>query len=942
MSNYLNCCKLNFSKNDTDLRDKYPDWYSACTFDAGVPIYPFRRGDTGVDCDVYIGDTNYNYCNLGAWPPRGKKQKFENLGLMTGVTFDYTGTTITATKAAHGLVMGGEPFLIIGQTGNNSVLNGSWVVESIPSNSTFTFVIATEPAGALSPATIDFRVARDYCAIYGWKGVQSAKLLLGRNGFVTNYITHPEQSTTRYRAYDVEVSYSQSADEFIKWSDETYSSVGSMGGKSLRKLTTGGVEDCVGILNPALRTGCNYNGSVMGGEDCLVINDDGTMLIPDTANQISISRASLVAMCGVNSDIGIVTCTVPIMRSNVDSNYGNFDIPDAYPTLGFGLVSYVGTPENFPSWLSQFNVSKDVQIGTSGDVGSGHYKISCQNSGSISLFDNKIVIHVSAVASGSRQWQDGSDLSTTSSGEMKFEAIANLTSPYTLAEANDDAKALLNYWDMSLVDVYPWRSDNNCNICPLVSLWEINGGPSWGYCDTPAVAGLLAAYDGSVRGAPINYYKDADNVNYAVAYYNQGWFDFEATIYNYTYQPDTGGVHLCYKYGSYMHPDVPSMATQFTWGALDTDDRDYGAFQPFSRYKESYIATLPPWVNNSGAYVATDGGAVYAAKWVEAKKPLASQNYWGECGVMRDITVLGSTCDDTGTPRYPTAFPICGRISVTNITRNAGTGVVTVTHLPWSLLRTGDAVDFINEDNTLGTGSNIVVTVDSNTQFHFTGALPVGNYIMSHGAPNPVWYDPSPKGYFVRVKKTDGVVAAEEGNLPVTNGIIAIVPPNSPELSRWSARNTVVYTDYGVAKIPSVGTASTDAGWYSAIRQQMNDRFWISGQDDKQSNGEGGCEQKTEIDGITPVKPPQVEARLHAPTGAPMQFASDSANQWLKMPVVTDFGFRCSGAWNLTPVTGGFRTQFGVSTNTADALNTSGISSASDAGWGTADATFIP
>lgn len=948
MSNYLNCCKRVIRRNDTNLLSLWPTWYPACDIsawrsgDTTSPIYPFARGD--YSCDAVPFSSSVNACHLGPWPLRGTFQTFEVLGLMFGVTFTYSGTTITAHKTAHGLVLGGEAFKIYGQLGVNAVLNGSWTVATIPDANSFTFTIDAAPSGALNPATLDFRDIVDEClqAAKGWKGVQAGKEWLGRNDFKTDYVAHPELATTRWRAYDVSVAYSETATDTYPEGDTTVTSTGGWDGNSSRSLSVGGVEDCRGGRSSGLGTTTDINN---GGHNVLFLQS----LVEPVPDAIAYQNGVIAEFCAVNGDRGVVTCVVPY---GYYQTYWDFSDPcygainangDNNTTFAFQRHTFRGRPEDFAAFLTRSDATIDLYCPDNGK----HHTLSIRHTGSISISKTQIIVHVEIHCLVDAP--QGVDIG---SGVAIFDATATLSDPYTLAQADLDAKGLLAYWDMSNDVIMPWRADDSCTICPYVTRWEKNNAPGVGYCDTPANADELAIYDGSVRGAPINYYADSGGNPYAVGYYDKGWFDWGAQRYTYTENGD-GTATLCYQFGFYVNVPSVTMATQSTPGTTDNP--------PFNRYinpHANYNLPFPPWMNYSGGYAATDGSTVYVAKWAEQKMPLASQNYWGACGAMRDLKILDATTCDPGANRY-SAWPICGRVAIVSITRDAGTGVVTVVHEAAPYLRTGDTVDFINADNSAATGTNIAVTVTDGTTFHYTGTLPAGAYLKSHGAPDPSWYDLAPKGYFVRAVKNKGAHSAEEGNVTPHNGhraIIAILPPNSPELNVWPADSTVTYTDYGQATIPPVGTSWDDAGWYSAITQAMDDRFWIK----KDDGMIGGVDPDTGLnvcyvlnkDGSAcddpiyfpcdPATAPLVEARLHAPMGAPLQFTSDSADQWLKMPVATDFGFRCSGAWNLTPVTGGFRTQFGVSTNTADAFNTSGISSASDAGWGTADATFTP
>jgi len=73
---------------------------------------------------------------------------------LTSTAFTFVGTTITATKTSHGLAVN-DSITISGQTGNNTVLNGTWKVQTVPSANIFTFIITSTPAGALAAATVN-------------------------------------------------------------------------------------------------------------------------------------------------------------------------------------------------------------------------------------------------------------------------------------------------------------------------------------------------------------------------------------------------------------------------------------------------------------------------------------------------------------------------------------------------------------------------------------------------------------------------------------------------------------------------------------------------------------------------------------------------------------------------------------------------------------------
>lgn len=116
-----------------------------------------------VNIPVYINNAIGSNANVYAWIDLDGDGQFEsgesanaqtassNLSL-TAVSFTNSGTTITATKAAHGLTVGSY-IGIEGSEGNQEPLNGIWQVTAVPSTSTFQFVVTTTPPGALGSVT---------------------------------------------------------------------------------------------------------------------------------------------------------------------------------------------------------------------------------------------------------------------------------------------------------------------------------------------------------------------------------------------------------------------------------------------------------------------------------------------------------------------------------------------------------------------------------------------------------------------------------------------------------------------------------------------------------------------------------------------------------------------------------------------------------------------
>ena len=145
----------------------------------------------------------------------------------------------------------------------------------------------------------------------------------------------------------------------------------------------------------------------------------------------------------------------------------------------------------------------------------------------------------------------------------------------------------------------------------------------------------------------------------------------------------------------------------------------------------------------------------------------------------------------------------------------------------------------------------------------------------------------------MRVNNLNGTITASQENVQPSSkstGIIAIVPPGSPEInnSAWPGKNNQIFTD----GYPAINPTEY---WWSSIQQTMTDRYYTATQDTQTSNGSGGC---TPI--IPPPTVPKVEARLTAPTGAPFDFSGGDGNAYQKLPPPTDFTFGCDAVWQLS------------------------------------------
>ena len=163
-----------------------------------------------------------------------------------------------------------------------------------------------------------------------------------------------------------------------------------------------------------------------------------------------------------------------------------------------------------------------------------------------------------------------------------------------------------------------------------------------------------------------------------------------------------------------------------------------------------------------------------------------------------------------------------------------------------------------------------------------------------------VWSTGAPRGDFVRLTNFNGVITATQENVvpktsvtAQTDGIIAILPPGSPELATWTGLSNRNFTD----GFPMIAPGEF---WYQSIQQAMPDRFFTNSQDKQTSNSmHTGC---TPI--VPPPQTPYVEARITAPAGAPFNFSAGDGNAYNQLPGAwnnwADFSWMCSGVWLMT------------------------------------------
>jgi Fe-S cluster biogenesis protein NfuA len=325
---------------------------------------------------------------------------------------------------------------------------------------------------------------------------------------------------------------------------------------------------------------------------------------------------------------------------------------------------------------------------------------------------------------------------------------ADLSNAYTSAEVYGDVQTLLARIDMADDVKYQWRTDPYVSVAPLVTYDEVLSpvAPSWNEdCDwvDPNTNGPDGnPRTGAVKGDLIDAGKDT-------------FFDFDHLTW-WMCTSDLGDIlWVDYKFGAPSGTPIDAWTT-----AGDPTD--------------TYVQGASQWTNNqqaawlpNGAWIGMSGqtgdfgiqappdqlwgwapGVLAAQKWAEVKISRPSINFFRPCGADRDAidqTTIACDSNPDGDLRWPDAWPICGRRLIDSKV-DVGGGVTEITLATTAdYLRTGDSVDFTDDAGAV-TVANKTVTVISATVFRFTGAIPAGTYVKSHGAPGWYWDDDNSKG----------------------------------------------------------------------------------------------------------------------------------------------------------------------------------------------------
>lgn len=356
----------------------------------------------------------------------------------------------------------------------------------------------------------------------------------------------------------------------------------------------------------------------------------------------------------------------------------------------------------------------------------------------------------------------------------------DLPGTYTGAQLQGEIRDMLATWNLADDAQYPWRTDNNTTLAPLVTRDEVQSvvEPIAITVDGPYVDPNAATYTGTLLGAPL-----------AAGY--QATFDFR----HQSWRKCGGSTWYIQSFGQLTPSYLPQNATHWT------------------NFDEANQWARP------GAFEIHFPGVRVAQKWAEIKEPRPSHNYFRPCGedvflldventrcvlstagsplvVTIDITDgapdidTGDLCIAAGLPsgdglftvtklaadqfrlttlvlalppgyptddqifgksRFPDAWPICGQIKVVGATNASPIQITLEAAAPQ--LKTGDEVVVSGVGGNTAANGTFVWTRITDTIGTLNGsagnaAFTTSGWMKSKDAPNPVWNTTASSGRF--------------------------------------------------------------------------------------------------------------------------------------------------------------------------------------------------
>lgn len=356
------------------------------------------------------------------------------------------------------------------------------------------------------------------------------------------------------------------------------------------------------------------------------------------------------------------------------------------------------------------------------------------------------------------------------------------------------------------------------------------------------------------------------------------------------------GGHFDHRHTNHQWSGIPLADTIYhgAWsggsGTLDPAD----ACQPRTATQWTSSLDAARFPHGAWAIMESGQGVLWMQKYAEIKLPWKSQNWFGPCGKDRDVktgytcTLVEGVCVQSGgTAAWPNAWPIEGDRGCSAAVDGAKIKVTLDSAALW--LRVGDMVDFTDAVGAV-TEANVEVTdIDGSGAgagpglwFKFSGSLPTGTRVKSHGAPAYWWYDTDGKGSYSVIRHTFDHRAYALANPPATEdpGTMAAIERDCLSFNRcypavmcfspnYDAEDEDTIDSFTHGKTYGFGEIVVDerygSRWQAFFRQVMVDLWYVAPEVCSEEPGcsgvgtysedEGGCTADDDTHTYYPHRP---------------------------------------------------------------------------------------
>lgn len=458
------------------------------------------------------------------------------------------------------------------------------------------------------------------CQKYGYKNVQAARYWHGQPGWFFDYnpevfgCNDPEwgmdcgdpiiydlfsltASQTKYLTFTYSVVY---AEQVFECDGTPFATNNSSQSGSVTVNPESGVITTLGYSAP--EDFCATGGSASGQYVAML-----TWNVQDWVYNFFRPLLYLSSSCWGNAG-SVVSCSSNGWTDN------NFDGECYYP----GTAGTLGSVS--ASWSSLVEGDKVVGFGASF---SGSASADTSWDIQLSMTDSSLEFSINNTVN---TCPDGSKTIT------KVTLSASLTNPNTPADIQSDVNSLLSYFPLDDDALYPWRTDSNTAIAPLVARNEVAGNvmPSTaippfiaindGAGNEPCTGDWTPTYEPYVD--PNSLICDGSIIGVPMPAGYQGWFDFYYLDYQ-SCNPGSGTIGYFYGWGqtNYGQMGIPRNATHWS-------PNTYG--WQFGSGAWIFYNHNPSWGGcNDGenAYTFPPAPVCVAQKWAEIKLPCLSQNF---------------------------------------------------------------------------------------------------------------------------------------------------------------------------------------------------------------------------------------------------------------------------------------------------------------------------